>query len=40
MSQNGNGQSGLLDVFGEFLYLGGRFHPELLYMNERAINLS
>lgn len=39
MSQNGNGQERLLDVFGEFLYVADVHTYELLYMNERAINL-
>lgn len=39
MSQNENGQERLLDVFGEFLYVADVHTYELLYMNERAINL-
>ena len=39
MSQSENGRERLLDVFGEFLYVADVRTYELLYMNERGLNL-
>ena len=39
MSQYENEREQLLDVFGEFLYVADVHTYELLYMNERGLNL-